>query len=214
MDVKLVSALLLVEATGPTNVEVEAPVAVYVGRCHAGRPPASGLNSCGLSHLLETEVASIQVEVVRSHVGRKVEVRPAVSSKIASGHAPAVVEVVIINHIQPGPLFEVVAERDPRGVGGKLLKQRRLRVGRARLAGTDEKGKTQKRRSPAHVHQTFGHANKKRGGPPVGGPPLSTSDEMRTFVDYSASHHTRVTMSFGDCPGGASRLSFRETSSR
>ena len=76
---------------GHAHVDVHAPVLVDVYRRHTRRPSAFGRCTGGLGHVLELDVAPVEVERIVDHVAGEVEVGPTVPVEVAHAHARAIV---------------------------------------------------------------------------------------------------------------------------
>src|SRR5262249_11017236 len=97
VDEQLVRALFRLGAlaAGHGDVDVEVPVAVYVGHRSSGRPRAR-LDAGSLGDVVEPHVPFVQVQAARDHVAGEKDVRQAVVIDVPHGDAGAIVDVDVV----------------------------------------------------------------------------------------------------------------------
>ncbi len=105
------------------DVDIEVAVAVHVGHRDTALPARDGTDAGSLGDVLEPEVARVAIEPVGTEVRREVQVRQAVAVHITGSHAPAVIEIQVVDDVELGSLRQLVGECHPGGFRGKQLEQ-------------------------------------------------------------------------------------------
>ena len=119
VDVQLVRAALARDVAGVADVDVEQPVAVHVGEGDSGGPESLAADPRFIGHVLELEVALVQVELVPVLVGGEHDLGKSISIEVADRHATAVVEIAVGEDVQLRRGFDAVFEVHPGIAGGK-----------------------------------------------------------------------------------------------
>jgi hypothetical protein len=131
------------------------PVPVHIRHRGAGRPACASSHARPLGDLLEPVIPLIEIEPVRTQVGREVEIRQAVVVDVADGDPATVVIVEIIEDVELGVFRQLVDERDAGRFGLQQLEERSgILAGTARHgwdAGDDDQGA--RRRDATHGGQ-------------------------------------------------------------
>jgi len=151
VDVEFVMALQALDAVDDGDVDVESAVPVYVSHRDAGRPVGRSGHSGGLGHVLELEVALIEVELVRALIGRKIEIRETVAIEVAYCHAPSVVVVEVVEDVEGWGFSQRIRERHTGTLRREAREQRwRRRIIAAGRAAKEERAKKDEKSRPIH----------------------------------------------------------------
>ena len=99
-------------------------ISIDVPHRHAGRPAEFAHKTCLLRDIFKRQPAPVEIKAILIHVGRKIQIGQAVAIHVAGSYAAPIIEVFVLQHIEPVPFYDPVPESNARLAGGQACKER------------------------------------------------------------------------------------------
>ena len=98
-------------------------IPIDVPHRHAGRPAGFARKTRLLCDLFKHQIAPVEIKAILIHVGGEIQIGETVAIHIAGSHAAPIIEVFVLQHIEPILLYDPVPESDARFAGGQARKE-------------------------------------------------------------------------------------------
>ena len=136
VDKQFVFLVVALDVAGVADVNIQPAVAIDVGHRHPGRPAPRSRYAGRFGHVLELQIAPIEVEPVGQAIGAEVDIGQAVVINVADGYAAAIVIVAVAKYIEVAVGGQLVDEVDAGFRGGESgILTAGSRSGRLRSSG-------------------------------------------------------------------------------
>jgi hypothetical protein len=105
------------------DIDIRQTVIVDVGYRDTGTPSSTTGNACFLRNIYESEVAVIQVQLIRDLTTHKKNVLKSIAIEVSYPNASTVVNVFVGEDVHVFVFLHVIAECDAGFVGGKKAEE-------------------------------------------------------------------------------------------
>ena len=107
---------------GIADVNIQPAISIDIRHGHTRTPSAGSSHSCFFGYIFKLKVPFVEVQLIGSEVGRKIQIRKAIVIHISNGYPTPIVEVAVGKDIEVLVKSKVVLKADPRRFSSNLLK--------------------------------------------------------------------------------------------